>query len=491
VNLLLELIARMEKTAEENANDSKFVEQLSVANAEECTDQETDEQDTESVLASFRQEWKRELKSSSSFNNRDDSVGRSVTPSVTGSVTNSVTGSLAASRATSVRSSPARTDPALSSNGQTPPDDIRPEVERQASELFNKGVSLEQSGRLYEAVRFYRQAMILVPDIEFRVHCRNNATRNEDSSQDNVEANEDDENDDDDEDDDDMSDLISRFTRLTSGSAAVCDKKYEQEATHLSCLPPEMLERIMCWLIGSDLDLQALEQIGIVCRGFYMVARNPELWHRACLRVWGIKCGPVGTYGSWRNMFIERPHPLYNGLYISCTTYFRVGENNFQDQNYQPWHVVRYYRYIRFFPEGKVYMLTGSEDPQVSIGFLRNKEVRNQQVLQGNYRIHGSNISVLFKRSSRERMKKRKKIRGMHVGTTDVQETNFQLEFEIGTVKNNKNWQLSWQDYTIISVYQDERQSVAKPCTNDMNRFPPLKFSRVKSYNLESEEPLM
>ncbi|CAL4106033.1 unnamed protein product, partial [Meganyctiphanes norvegica] len=376
---------------------------------------------------------------------------------------------------------------------------------RWASELFNKGVALEQSGRLYEAIQFYRRAMTLVPDIEFRVHCRNNLERRDDhrgsltdatnvevSPQQNVVENEDDdEDDDDDDDDDDMSDLISRFTRLTSGSAAVCDKKYEQEATHISCLPPEMLERIMCWLIGSDLDLQTLEQVGSVCRGFYMIARNPELWHRACLRVWGIKCGPVGTYGSWRNMFVERPHPRYNGCYISCTTYFRVGESNFRDQNYQPWHVVRYYRYIRFFPEGKVFMLTCSDDPKISIGHLKNKEIKNPQVLQGNYRIHGSNVSLLFKRSKRQSMKNKKKIRGMHIGTTDVQETTFQLEFEMGMIKNNNNWQLSWRDYTIISVYQDERQHVGKPCINDVNRFPPLKFSRVKSYNLESQEPLM
>lgn len=43
----------------------------------------------------------------------------------------------------------------------------------QATELFNKAVEMEQSGQLYEAIQFYRRAMTLVPDIEFRVHRQN------------------------------------------------------------------------------------------------------------------------------------------------------------------------------------------------------------------------------------------------------------------------------------------------------------------------------
>lgn len=65
------------------------------------------------------------------------------------------------------------------------------------------------------------------------------------------------------------------------------------------------------------------------------------------LRVWGVSCGLPGAYGSWREMFLHRPHPRYNGCYIARTTYFRPGETSYQDQNYHPWHVVQYYRYFR------------------------------------------------------------------------------------------------------------------------------------------------
>lgn len=36
--------------------------------------------------------------------------------------------------------------------------------------MFLKGVQYEQDGKLYEAVKFYRQAVQLVPDIEFRLY---------------------------------------------------------------------------------------------------------------------------------------------------------------------------------------------------------------------------------------------------------------------------------------------------------------------------------
>jgi hypothetical protein len=40
----------------------------------------------------------------------------------------------------------------------------------QAKRLFLKGIENEQNGKLYEAIQFYRRAVQLVPDIEFRLY---------------------------------------------------------------------------------------------------------------------------------------------------------------------------------------------------------------------------------------------------------------------------------------------------------------------------------
>ena len=44
------------------------------------------------------------------------------------------------------------------------------DVEEEAKSLFLMGVGLERQGDLYDAVRHYRRAMQLVPDIEYRVN---------------------------------------------------------------------------------------------------------------------------------------------------------------------------------------------------------------------------------------------------------------------------------------------------------------------------------
>ncbi len=42
----------------------------------------------------------------------------------------------------------------------------------------------------------------------------------------------------------------------------------------------------------------------------------------------------------------------FPGCYISKCEYFREGEKSL-DRYYRPFHVVQYYRYVRFFPDGK------------------------------------------------------------------------------------------------------------------------------------------
>jgi len=44
------------------------------------------------------------------------------------------------------------------------------------------------------------------------------------------------------------------------------------------------------------------------------------------------------------------------GVYISRATYIRQGEQSL-DAFYSPWHLVEYYRYIRFFPDGLLFFL--------------------------------------------------------------------------------------------------------------------------------------
>lgn len=51
---------------------------------------------------------------------------------------------------------------------------------------------------------------------------------------------------------------------------------------HISALPVEVLVYIFKWVVSSDLDMKSLEQLSAVCRGFYVCARDEEIWRIAC-----------------------------------------------------------------------------------------------------------------------------------------------------------------------------------------------------------------
>lgn len=56
-----------------------------------------------------------------------------------------------------------------------------------------------------------------------------------------------------------------------------------------------------------------------------------------------------------------------------------------QDQFYRPVHVVKYYRYIRFFSDGSVIVLTSADEPMNVVGKLQNVKHRND-LLRGSYK---------------------------------------------------------------------------------------------------------
>ncbi|KAK2113872.1 F-box only protein 9 [Saguinus oedipus] len=80
-------------------------------------------------------------------------------------------------------------------------------------------------------------------------------------------------------------------------------------------------------------------------------------------------------------MFLERPRVRFDGVYISKTTYIRQGEQSL-DGFYRAWHQVEYYRYIRFFPDGHVMMLTTPEEPQSIVPRLRTRNTRSNSQKQ-------------------------------------------------------------------------------------------------------------
>lgn len=66
-------------------------------------------------------------------------------------------------------------------------------------------------------------------------------------------------------------------------------------------------------------------------------------------RFWSSNVNDLDPYdGSWRRMFIERPHVLTNGCYIAKISYVRRGEDSFRDNSNGISYNVDYYRFLRY-----------------------------------------------------------------------------------------------------------------------------------------------
>lgn len=140
-------------------------------------------------------------------------------------------------------------------------------------------------------MNLYRKATQIVPDIEFRIYdsVKNQAKqpKTENTTDDQLNANFNDDCNRDDEDLDGV-DLMERF-QLTVGKTGCLFSRATDAGTittglHFSDLPLEIIFYILRWVVSSELDMRSLEQISKVCRGFYICAKDPEIWKLACLK---------------------------------------------------------------------------------------------------------------------------------------------------------------------------------------------------------------
>jgi F-box protein 9 len=71
------------------------------------------------------------------------------------------------------------------------------------------------------------------------------------------------------------------------------------------------------------------------------------------------------SLSSWSQVFQCYPRIRFTGIYISTVNYSRPGAtSSFQNVSWNsPIHIVTYYRYLRFYPDGSVVSLLTTTDP--------------------------------------------------------------------------------------------------------------------------------
>lgn len=347
-------------------------------------------------------------------------------------------------------------------------------------------------------MRSYRKAIQIVPDIEFRIY---ESTKLQNNQNENLKSENSNKLDDDIEEDVedeclDGVDLMLRFKLALQKNERMIEKLMDKGVIlssdiHFGDLPTEIILYILRWVVSADLDMISLEKCSEVCKGLYICARDPEIWRQACAKVWGVNLGILtgSPFISWREMFMKRPRVQYNGCYISKTSYLRSGENSFQDQFYRPIQLVEYYRYLRFFPDGKVFMMTSAEDPMISVNKLKQKNTIRNDILTGQYRLHNNIISIILKRS--KPLQKFDNHRNRRANILDSGDSNmhtFYIEMEIQSSKKRQFCQLQWKQYSIIQIKNNRETHTDFEITPQ--KYPSFWFSRVKSYHAEADTPL-
>lgn len=261
----------------------------------------------------------------------------------------------------------------------------------------------------------------------------------------------------------------------------------------------EVLIHILKWVVSSDLDVRSLESFSEVCRGFYLASRSSDIWRLVCLRTWGVTVLPISLKkkvqnNDWRTFFLKRPRVHMNGCYISKMTYMREGERAFTDHEAcRTWHVVNYYRLIRFLPGGLVLMNTTPDSPAEAVKAMLYPGLHQGYV--GQYKSVDDRVICVVRKveppkpPNDEQQFKRRRNRNAKQYVFEVPDVVLHFELQI---QGKKFKQLHWINYAITTKYKSSgKEQTTQFDVKNENNFPALHFSVVKSYrSLVSSAPL-
>lgn len=366
--------------------------------------------------------------------------------------------------------------------------------EQEARNLFERASSLERSGKVFDAIPLYKKAVNLVPDIEYKIFEWKKAEGEARDAENNNRRGKEIETPKDtiaDEDDLDGVDLYSRFLDSVQGGR-LCSQQNVTSSTHVSDLPIELFHIITKYVVSNDLDTTSLERCALICKGFYLYARDPELWRLICLKVWGVHLGSLSasSFTTWRQMFFERSRLRFNGCFISKTEYYRLGENSFQDQSYKPVHHVEYFRYLRFFPEGVCLMMTTADEPQIGVKKLNSRQPTKTGIMRGFYRLNQDVVTILLHRKMCVEVPviSDKRIKAPPPPPMDCEQT-FHIELQVKSASTKRRFnQLHWQQYRVIQRRNGVESSSDFHLTPA--KYPVFYFSRVEHFSRETNSIL-
>ncbi|KAI1793519.1 hypothetical protein LXA43DRAFT_971860 [Ganoderma leucocontextum] len=175
------------------------------------------------------------------------------------------------------------------------------------------------------------------------------------------------------------------------------EQENEEEGVPVQMLPEELL-----MIILRLLDHTALERFGKVNRKARVITLDASIWRPMVQAMYQppqisdedeLEALVVKYMTDYRRVYIEHPRVRYDGIYIAVCHYIRngVGENAWV--NYS--HLITYYRYLRFYPDGKVLSLLANEElaPSQVIPLLK-PTLRMKGFFIGTWYLDGTELHI-------------------------------------------------------------------------------------------------
>src|SRR5271170_2231146 len=141
---------------------------------------------------------------------------------------------------------------------------------------------------------------------------------------------------------------------------------------YISHLPDELLLNILLHLSLSSLS--SLTSTSLVCKKLLSLSHGENsLYKPLCYHYFRAFSSPAVLLarlpdfgGDWRRMLIERPRLRFDGCYIATCHYLRPGVNEYSWNT--PIHMVTYFRFIRFYADGRCITVLTTMEPREVVG---------------------------------------------------------------------------------------------------------------------------
>lgn len=126
----------------------------------------------------------------------------------------------------------------------------------------------------------------------------------------------------------------------------------------------------------------------------------------------------------------------------------------------QPVHLVTYYRYLRFFPDGTIIKYLSTDEPAQVVRLL-TPEFSRKQVFRGHFEQSDGTVYIEMKDWLRPR-------------------EDFRMTLEIKSTHRGRHNKLVWLDYSSFPDGREEDES-----SYDLKMMKPYFFSPVRSYYVD------